>query len=292
MRVDLDPCRSVGALPSATVHCRHRSLAPVQRFRGRVETVTVGRGSGRAARRPAAPCWATVARWGVRALTYAAFGAPLEVVEVPEPPPPPGGAVVRVLASGLCRSDWHGWLGHDPDIAVFPHVPGHELAGVVESVGEGVDRGWVGRRVTSPFVMACGRCARLPGRAPARSARTSVSLASPTPGSFAELVVVHAAAPTSSRCRTGSMPGRPPGWAAVSPRPTGRWSRARGGRAGETVVVIGCGGVGLAAVAVARSRGARVCAVDVSADRSTGRSSSAPTRSSTPSIGADGSSRP
>ncbi len=129
----------------------------------------------------------------VRALAYAAFGAPLDVVEVPEPAPPPGGAVVRVLASGLCRSDWHGWLGHDPDIAVFPHVPGHELAGVVESVGEGVDRAWVGRRVTSPFVMACGRC---------DVCRSGAGQVCPhqrqpgftDPGSFAELVVVHAAA--------------------------------------------------------------------------------------------------
>ena len=47
----------------------------------------------------------------------------------------PGGVVIKVEATGLCRSDWHGWVGHDTDI-VLPHVPGHELAGVVESVAE------------------------------------------------------------------------------------------------------------------------------------------------------------
>ena len=85
----------------------------------------------------------------MRALTYAAFGATPVVTTLPDPSPPPGGAVVRVTASGLCRSDWHGWMGHDSDITTFPHVPGHELAGVVEAVGEGVDAGWLGRAVTA-----------------------------------------------------------------------------------------------------------------------------------------------
>ena len=49
--------------------------------------------------------------------------------------------MVRVEATGLCRSDWHGWMGHDPDISRFPHVPGHELAGVVEAVGADVGAG-------------------------------------------------------------------------------------------------------------------------------------------------------
>ncbi|MEU5942781.1 alcohol dehydrogenase catalytic domain-containing protein [Micromonospora sp. NPDC047548] len=63
----------------------------------------------------------------------------------------------RVRRGGLCRSDWHGWQGHDPDIRP-PHVPGHEYAGVVTAVGAGV-RGWrPGDRVTAPFVCACGQC--------------------------------------------------------------------------------------------------------------------------------------
>ena len=71
----------------------------------------------------------------MRALTYAAFGGPLSVTDVPDPVAPPGGAVVRVEASGLCRSDWHGWLGHDTDIVGFPHIPGHEFAGTVAALG-------------------------------------------------------------------------------------------------------------------------------------------------------------
>ena len=66
---------------------------------------------------------------GMRALTYDSFRGPMVVSQVPEPSAPPGGVVVAVEATGLCRSDWHGWMGHDADIVGFPHVPGHELAG-------------------------------------------------------------------------------------------------------------------------------------------------------------------
>jgi len=69
----------------------------------------------------------------------------------------PDGIVVRVQASGLCRSDWHGWMGHDAGIRL-PHVPGHELAGTVVEVGAQVRRWREGDRVTVPFVAGCGHC--------------------------------------------------------------------------------------------------------------------------------------
>ncbi|MFF7753620.1 zinc-dependent alcohol dehydrogenase family protein [Streptomyces sp. NPDC007971] len=93
----------------------------------------------------------------MRAVVFEQFGEPAAVREVPDPEPAGHGVVVRVEATGLCRSDWHGWMGHDPDITL-PHVPGHELAGVVEAVGARVT-GWrPGDRVTVPFVCACGSC--------------------------------------------------------------------------------------------------------------------------------------
>jgi alcohol dehydrogenase len=207
-------------------------------------------------------------RWwqagAVRALTYAAFGAPPQVVDVPEPSAPDGGAVVRVVASGLCRSDWHGWMGHDGDITTFPHVPGHELAGVVDAVGAGVDRSWVGRRVTAPFVMACGACAVcLTGDGQVCPSQRQPGFTDP--GSFAELVVVHAAETNLVALPEGLDERRAAGLGcrvATAHRAVVSRARVSGG---ESVVVIGAGGVGLAAVAVARSRGARVCAVDVSA---------------------------
>ena len=92
----------------------------------------------------------------MRAVVMDAVGAPLEVRAVADPVAPAGGVVVEVRATGLCRSDWHAWAGHD-DIAV-PHVPGHELAGVIVETGAGVERFAVGDRVTVPFVCGCGAC--------------------------------------------------------------------------------------------------------------------------------------
>ncbi len=73
------------------------------------------------------------------AVIYEQFQGPLELRRVSDPTPPQDGVVVRVAANGICRSDWHGWQGHDADIRL-PHVPGHELAGVIEAVGVGVRR--------------------------------------------------------------------------------------------------------------------------------------------------------
>lgn len=77
----------------------------------------------------------------MRAVVYEEFGGRAEVREVADPVAPPDGVVIRVEATGACRSDWHGWMGHDADITVLPHVPGHELAGVVESAGPGCATG-------------------------------------------------------------------------------------------------------------------------------------------------------
>ena len=70
----------------------------------------------------------------MRAVVISEFGVLPTVREVPAPTCPDDGVVLRVTATGVCRSDWHGWQGHDDDITL-PHVPGHELAGVVVEVG-------------------------------------------------------------------------------------------------------------------------------------------------------------
>ncbi len=93
----------------------------------------------------------------MKAVVYEAFEKPLTIQNVPDPVPGEHGVVIRVEANGICRSDWHGWMGHDPDIKL-PHVPGHELAGVIEEVGKDVSRWRRGDRVTLPFVCGCGTC--------------------------------------------------------------------------------------------------------------------------------------
>ena len=61
----------------------------------------------------------------MKAVVYEAFSTPPQLQTVPDPTPETHGVVVKVEATGVCRSDWHGWVGHDTDI-VLPHVPGHE----------------------------------------------------------------------------------------------------------------------------------------------------------------------
>ena len=198
----------------------------------------------------------------MRALVYDAVQATPYVTDLPDPIVPPGGAVVRVTASGLCRSDWHGWMGHDDDIATFPHVPGHELSGVVESVDAGVDASWVGRPVTAPFVFACGACevcAAGDGQVCPHQRQPGFT----DPGSFAERVVVHAAATNLVTLPDGIDPAAAAGLGCRVA--TAHRAVVARGRVtpDEAVLVLGCGGVGLAAVQVAVGRGARVCAVDV-----------------------------
>src|SRR5690242_10155182 len=93
----------------------------------------------------------------MRAVVIEQFGVPPRVREVARPQCPPDGALIRVEATGVCRSDWHGWLGHDADITL-PHISGHEFAGVVAEVGTDVGGVTVGARVTVPFVCGCGTC--------------------------------------------------------------------------------------------------------------------------------------
>lgn len=198
----------------------------------------------------------------MRAVLFEEFGAPATVREVPDPQPPAHGAVVRVEATGLCRSDWHGWLGHDPDITL-PHVPGHELAGRVESVGPAVTRWRAGDRVTVPFVCACGSCAQCAtGDHQVCERQTQPGFTGW--GSFAELIALdHAdvnlvALPDAVDAVTAAGLGCR---VATAHRAVVAQGRVR---PGEWVAVHGCGGVGLSAVMVAVAAGARVVAVDVS----------------------------
>jgi alcohol dehydrogenase len=197
----------------------------------------------------------------MRAAVLHAFREPLSLEEVPEPRLPADGALVEVRATGLCRSDWHGWMGHDDSIAL-PHVPGHEFAGVVAEVGPEVRGIRPGDRVTAPFCCGCGACE------PCRLGHTQICERDYQPGftgwgSFAERVLVPVAdlncvplpgelafeAAAALGCRFMTA------FAAVGER--GRV------RAGDWLAVHGCGGVGLSAIMLGRALGARVIAVDV-----------------------------
>ena len=199
----------------------------------------------------------------MRAVVYEAFGAAPAVREVGNPSCPDDGVVVRVDATGLCRSDWHAWVGHDPDV-VLPHVPGHELAGTIEAVGSGVRRWSAGQRVIMPFIGACGVCA------PCRAGNAQVCDDQRQPGfhtwgSFAERAALGRAdanlveLPDEVAARDAAILGCRFATAYRAVVTQGRVA------AGEWVAVHGCGGVGLSAVMIAVAHGARVVAVDLSA---------------------------
>lgn len=197
----------------------------------------------------------------MRAAYYEEFGASIRIETLPDPEPPTGGVVLRVGANGLCRSDWHGWRGHDPMIAL-PHVPGHELAGEVEAVGDGVRHWGVGDRVTVPFVGGCGTCEVC------RAGDPHVCPDQFQPGfthwgSCAERVAI--------RYADANLVRLPENMSCVTAASLGcRFATAfravvAQGRAGpgHHVAVFGCGGVGLSAIMIARALGARVIAVDI-----------------------------
>jgi D-arabinose 1-dehydrogenase-like Zn-dependent alcohol dehydrogenase len=198
----------------------------------------------------------------VRAVRYGSYGELPSVVEVPEPACPDDGVVVQVGATGVCRSDWHAWRGHDP--VRLPHVPGHELAGTVVEVGPDVRRWRTGQRVTVPFVCGCGRCDFCAaGEQQVCPHQTQPGFTGP--GSFADRVALAAAdtnlvelpdsvgfvAAASLGCRFATA------YRALT-------AHGRLGQ-GQWLAVHGCGGVGLSAVMIGVALGARVLAVDVSA---------------------------
>ena len=195
----------------------------------------------------------------MRAVVMDRIGGPLEVREVADPEPPAGGVVVQVRSTGLCRSDWHAWAGHE--VVAVPHVPGHELAGVISAIGSGVSRWSVGDRVTVPFVCGCGHCEWC------RSGQAQVCPHQAQPGfshwgSFATYVALHAAdtnlvavpkavsyeAAAALGCRFATA------YHALT-------ERARL-RAGEWLSVVGVGGVGLSSIMIAKSLDATVIAID------------------------------
>jgi alcohol dehydrogenase len=197
----------------------------------------------------------------VKAAVYDSFGGEIEIVDVPDPAPPPGGVVLEVHANGICRSDWHAWMGHDPSIAL-PHVPGHEMAGTIVAKDADVEGFNLGDRVTVPFVLGCGACRHC------TSGSQQICDRQYQPGfsgwgAFARFVALPYAdlnlvrlpddmtfvAAAGLGCRFSTA------YRAVVD--VGQVSE------GSAVAVWGCGGVGLSAVMIAASVGARVIAVDI-----------------------------
>lgn len=201
----------------------------------------------------------------MKAAIYTEFKQPPTIENVPDPTPTPDGVVIAVKACGICRSDWHGWMGNDPDIRL-PHVPGHELAGSVEAVGSNVQNFQVGDRVTVPFVCGCGSCDECV------SGNQQVCDHQFQPGftawgAFAEFVAIDHA-----ETNLVGLPGEIDFVTAASLGcrfiTSFRAVKEQGKvRPGEWVAVWGCGGVGLSAIMIAKELGAHVVGIDIATDK-------------------------
>ncbi len=197
----------------------------------------------------------------MKAAVYQEFQGPLSLDTVRDPTPDADGVVLQVKATGICRSDWHGWMGHDDDIRL-PHVPGHEMAGIVIDVGKSVRNWSTGDRVTLPFVCGCGNCAQCD------SGNQQVCDNQFQPGfthwgSYAEFVAVNyadtnlVALPDDLDFVTAASLGCR---FATSYRATVSQGKVQ---EGQWVAIHGCGGVGLSAIMIANAFGARVIAIDI-----------------------------
>ena len=197
----------------------------------------------------------------MNSIYFTQFKGPLSVFDIPIPDPTDHGVVIKVEATGLCRSDWHAWMGHDSDI-VLPHVPGHEFAGIISAIGNAVTNFKVGDRVTVPFVCGCGKCTYCL-RGDAQVCPTQTQPGFTGFGSFAEYVAIDNAdfnlitIPQEVSFATAAALG-----CRFATAYRGLIKRAKL-QAGESVVIYGCGGVGLSAIMIAKAQGATVYAVDI-----------------------------
>jgi len=201
----------------------------------------------------------------MRAAQLTGWRDPLELVTLPDPDCPGDGVVLRTLACGICRSDWHAWTGTDPDI-ILPHIPGHEFCGEVVEAGRDVTRWQIGDQVIAPFILACGQCPACQSGHQTTCA-TQIVPGFTVPGAFADQVAVPRADVNLTRLPDGMDPALA---ASLGCRVTTAWHALTGRAAlapGEWLAVWGCGGVGLSAMLLGRALGARVVVIDVVAEK-------------------------
>lgn len=197
----------------------------------------------------------------MKAAIYSTFNGAIEIKQVDDPVVNETGAIIEVKASGICRSDWHGWKGHDPDIQL-PHVPGHEFSGIVKEVGSKVTLFQIGDRVTVPFCCGCSTCPQcLKGNQHICDQHFQPGFTHW--GSFAQYVQIKNA--------DFNLVKLPSSIDFVSAAGLGcRFITAFHGIVNQGkvdnsmfVAIHGCGGVGLSAIMIAAVYGAKVIAIDI-----------------------------
>ena len=214
----------------------------------------------------------------MRAAVYRQFGGPITIENIPIPSVPSDGVLIKVMATGVCRSDWHGWKGHDDDVRQYLKtsgtffVPGHEVSGVIVSVGSQItktSRFCVGDRVVVPFILSCGCCREChPQRNRPTLCENQVQPGFTMLGSFAEYLAV----PRSDRnlCLLPDQVGFSEAAALGCRFTTAYRAVIQQGKLGQgqTVVIFGVGGLGLSCVMIAESvpEVKSIIAIDISSD--------------------------
>ncbi|KAB1643480.1 S-(hydroxymethyl)mycothiol dehydrogenase [Gulosibacter chungangensis] len=208
----------------------------------------------------------------VKGVISRAKGAPVELVNINVPDAGPGEAVVRIQACGVCHTDYHyvqGGIGDD-----YPYLLGHEAAGIVEQVGEGVTNVAVGDYVVLNWRAVCGDCRACKRGEPwycfaTKNAEQMMTLEDGTElspalgiGAFIEKTLV--AAGQCTKVDEGAEPAAAGLLGCGIMAGVGAAINTGGVRRGESVAVIGCGGAGTAAIAGAALAGAStIIAVDI-----------------------------
>ena len=201
----------------------------------------------------------------MKAAYYEKFKSPISIENLPDPVPGPDDVVIKVAATGLCRSDWHGWQGHDGDIHL-PHVPGHEFAGTIEAIGSNIKKFKIGDRVTVPFCGGCGHCTTCM-KGQEQICDNYFQPGFTAWGSFAEYVRISYAdhnlvkLPDSMEFTTAAVLGCRFITAFRGVTAQGKIKK------GEWMAVHGCGGVGLSAIMIGIAVGAHVIAIDIDEEK-------------------------
>lgn len=199
----------------------------------------------------------------MRAVQLDEIGRPLQGREVPLPRPGPADAVVRVRAAGICHSDAHYRAGTSP-VAFTPLTLGHEVAGVVEQVGDQVSRFRPGDRVCVHYMATCGECVYCL-RGQEQFCTHGQMIGKHRHGGYAEFILVPARSLVPLPAEIGFEHG-----AVMMCSTATSYHALRKGRlqAGERVAVFGAGGLGMSAIQLARIMGALdVYAVDINPDK-------------------------
>jgi alcohol dehydrogenase len=195
----------------------------------------------------------------MRAAVVKAFKEDLSIETVADPECPETGVVLEVAACGVCRSDYHGWVGGHQK--VHPgDIMGHEYCGTVVEAGARASHK-VGDRLIAPFILSCGNCPEC-NRGVSNACESAIVPGFGAPGAYAEYVavpydhnLVHLPEEMSPALAAGLGCRVTTAWHALTDRAAVR--------AGEWVAIHGTGGIGLAALLLAKMLGARVIVVDV-----------------------------